>query len=172
MSVVAETARLVLRTWRPDDADAFAAMNADPTVTAYVGGPLDRAASDALLARIVAFWAEHGYGRAAVEERSSGVLLGWVGLGAHPLTDGEIEIGWRLVASAWGRGYATEAAVVMRDLAFASYGLPGIVSIARRDNVASVAVMRKIGMRYRRDVPWDGPPLVMYELLRPSAAAP
>jgi RimJ/RimL family protein N-acetyltransferase len=164
---VAETPRLLLRMWLPEDGAPFAAMNADPEVTRYVGGPLDRAASDALLARLVAGWAADGYGRAAVVERATGELLGFTGLGPHPAEPGEVEIGWRLVRHAWGRGFATEAATAMRDLAFGRYGLPRIVSIAVPENPASLAVMRKIGMTHWHDLDHQGLHLTVYVLDAP-----
>lgn len=165
---VAETERLILRLWRPEDAEAFAAINADPLVMAYLGGPADRAASDALLARSVAHWAEHGYGRAAVEERATGDLLGFVGLGGHGAVPGATEIGWRLASHVWRRGYAKEAAAAMRDLAFGRYGLDRLVSVARPDNAASLGVMRAIGMTPWRDVAYDGQELTVYELVATS----
>jgi RimJ/RimL family protein N-acetyltransferase len=161
---IVETERLVLRRWREGDAEPFAAINADPEVTAFVGGPMERAASDALLARIAAEWDDRGYGRAAVEERGTGRLLGFTGLGGHGAVEGAVEIGWRLARDVWGRGYATEAATAMRDLAFTAYGLDRIVSVALPANGASVAVMRKIGMRHWRDVTFQGLDLTVYEL--------
>jgi RimJ/RimL family protein N-acetyltransferase len=157
-----ETERLLLRRWREGDAEPFAAINADPLVTRYVGGPMTREASDALLARSVAFWDAHGYGRAAVEDRATRELLGFCGLGAHPATAGETEIGWRLAAHAWGRGLATEAATAMRDLAFSRWGLPRLVSVAVPENPASLGVMRNIGMTHWKDVTYDGLLLTVY----------
>jgi RimJ/RimL family protein N-acetyltransferase len=153
---VARTRRLVLRRWRQEDAPGFAAMNADPEVMRYVGGVLGRAGSDALLARLEEGWRRDGYGRAAVEDEATGVLLGFVGLGPHPALPGEVEIGWRLVRRAWGRGLASEAAAAVRDLAFDDLGLAQIVSVADRDNRASLAVMRRIGMRHWRDLTHAG----------------
>ncbi|MDQ1713093.1 MAG: hypothetical protein QOE45_2543 [Frankiaceae bacterium] len=161
---IVATPRLLLRMWRDDDAEPFAAINADRDVTAFVGGPLDRVASDALLARSVAYWHEHGYGRAAVEERDGSRLLGYVGLGGHGAVPGAVEIGWRLARDVWGRGYATEAAAAMRDRAFGAYGLDHLVSVARPDNPASLGVMRAIGMRYWRDVDHAGLRLSVYSL--------
>jgi RimJ/RimL family protein N-acetyltransferase len=159
---VVETERLLLRRWRPEDAEPFAAINADPLVTRYVGGPLTREASDALLARSVAFWESHGYGRAAVEDKATGELLGFCGLGGHPATAGETEIGWRLASHVWGRGLATEAATAMRDLAFSRWGLARLVSVAVPENPASLGVMRNIGMTHWRDVEHDGLLLTVY----------
>lgn len=160
--VVARTERLVLRSWRDEDAPTFAAINADPEVMRYVGGVLDRVGSDVLLARLGEGWRRDGYGRAAVEDAESGELLGFVGLGPHAALPGEVEIGWRLARWAWGRGLASEAAVVMRDLAFDDLDLPRIVSVATRDNGASLAVMRRIGMRPWRDLVHDGLPLTVH----------
>lgn len=150
--LVVETPRLLLRAWRDDDAEPFAAMNADPEVTRYVGGPLARTESDAMLARLRERWAEQGYGRCAVESRADARLLGSVGLGPHPAAPGEVEIGWRLVRAAWGRGIATEAALAVRDLAFDDLALPRLVSVTQPANAASLAVMRRIGMRHWRDL--------------------
>jgi len=76
------TERLLLRRFRAGDAEAFAAVNADPLVMRYLGSgePIDRAASDALLARIVAHWDEHGFGLWAAELREDGRMIGFVGL--------------------------------------------------------------------------------------------
>ena len=83
----------------------------------FAGGPLDRTESDGMLARMVAHWHAQGFGRAAVTRKETHDPVGFAGLGSHPATPGEIEIGWRLASRWWGRGYATEAATAMRDLA-------------------------------------------------------
>jgi RimJ/RimL family protein N-acetyltransferase len=162
--LVARTERLVLRRWREEDAEAFVALNADPEVMRYVGGVLDRAGSDALLTRLQEGWRRDGYGRAAVEDSTSGDLLGFVGLGPHAAVPGEVEIGWRLAGRAWGRGLATEAAVAMLDLAFDTLGLERIVSVTVPDNAASLAVMRHIGMRHWRDLRHEGLTLAVHEM--------
>lgn len=141
---VAVTERLVLRRFTPADAEAFAAVNADPEVTRFVGGPLDREASDAFLARTMAFWDERGYGRCAVEE--AGTLLGFAGLGTHPIAGDDVEIGWRLARHAWGRGLATEAARAVADLAFGPWGLSRLVAVMHPENAASLGVARNLGM--------------------------
>jgi RimJ/RimL family protein N-acetyltransferase len=162
--LVARTERLLLRRWRDADSEPFAAMNADPEVMRHVGGVLDRTGSDALLERLREQWRRDGYGRAAVVDRASGELLGFVGLGPHPSVPGEVEIGWRLVRPAWGRGLATEAARVLRDHAFDALRLPRLVSVSVADNAASHAVMHRIGMRHWRDVEYGGLLLTVHVL--------
>ncbi|HEU0213573.1 MAG TPA: GNAT family N-acetyltransferase [Jiangellaceae bacterium] len=151
-----ESQRLVLRTWRPDDRPAFAVINADPTVTEHVSRmPLSRDESDALVDRIEASWRHRGYGLYAVEDRDSGELLGFCGLSHHRALPDEVEVGWRLARAAWGRGLATEAALVCRDLAFDTLHLDRLISVTIEANVRSSRVMEKLGMHLWRTVPFE-----------------
>ena len=115
----AQTSRLVLRAWREDDFDAFAAMNADPRVMEYFPAPLTREESATFFGHIREEFQTEGFGLYAVERISDGLLLGYTGL--HRVTFdglcGQIEIGWRLRADAWGNGYAPEAAQACLALA-------------------------------------------------------
>lgn len=145
-----ETGRLVLRPYREDDRDAFAALNGDPRVGAWLGGVQDRAASDAMMDRINAHIAEHGFGLWAAERKADGRLIGFVGLavvkaGALPLGPA-IEMGWRLIPEAWGQGLATEGAAAALAWAFANLDAPEILAFTAETNLASQGVMRKIGM--------------------------
>ena len=144
------TPRLRLRTWRMTDGDAFASLHADGDVMHDYGGPIIRAESDAKLARYMAAFAEHGYSRWAIEARDSGGFLGYTGCGPavpdHPLGP-HTDIGWRLVRSAWGQGYATEAARAALDDVFARLRLPRVLAYTAPDNARSQAVMRQLGLR-------------------------
>lgn len=156
-----ETARLELRLFRPEDLGAFAAMNADPEVMRYIGAGQthDRARAADTLERIRWHWAEHGFGRWAIERASDGVFLGFCGVGFPTFTP-EVatrpEIGWRLAREHWGHGYATEAAIAARDHFFATGSWSEIISLSDPRNVASHRVMRKIGMRRIDDLPTAG----------------
>ena len=115
----AQTSRLVLRAWREDDFDAFAAMNADPRVMEYFPAPLTREESAAFFGHIREEFQTEGFGLYAVERISDGSQLGYTGL--HRVTFdglcGQIEVIWRLRADAWGNGYAPEAAQACLALA-------------------------------------------------------
>lgn len=144
-----ETTRLLLRRWRPADADAFAVMNADPEVMRYFPAPLDRTASDALLADLEARWERNGAGLWAVERRADQVLLGFTGLNPMPPGTpgaGEWEVGWRLARHAWGHGYATEAARMALRFAREDLCAPRVWSMTAVDNDRSQAVMRRLGL--------------------------
>ena len=144
------TARLLLRGWRPEDRERFAALNADPVVMEHFPAPLGRADSDALVDRIERGWEELGYGLWAVERCDLGRFIGFVGLSRAgfdaPFTPA-VEVGWRLAAGDWGHGFATEAGRAGLRHGFVEVGLPEIVSFTTAGNVRSQAVMRRLGMR-------------------------
>lgn len=143
----AQTSRLVLRAWREDDFDAFAAMNADPRVMEYFPAPLTREESAAFFGHIRAEFQTEGFGLYAVERISDGSLLGYTGL--HRVTFdglcGQIEIGWRLRTDAWGNGYAPEAAQACLTHA-TKLGIEEIIAFTAVANLRSQRVMQKIGM--------------------------
>jgi RimJ/RimL family protein N-acetyltransferase len=155
-----ETARLILRTWQPADRPVFAEINSDPEVTEHVGGrPLTRTESDAIVEWSERSWSERGYGWYAVASRDAGDLLGFCGLQHHRALPDEVEVGWRLARHVWGRGLATEAAMVCRDLAFDVLGRQRLISVTIEANTRSVRVMQKLGMR-----PWRTMPFEQWEL--------
>lgn len=178
-----ETERLVLRCWREADAAGLSAMNADPEVMRFFPATQSRAESDASLARVRAKWAADGYSFAVVEAKGGG-FLGFCGLNRvtfdAPFTPA-VEIGWRLARSAWGQGYATEAARAWLAHGFGAMGLDEIVAFAVPGNARSLAVMARLGMRHDPSGDFDHPQLpvgsplrrhVLYRLRRGDAVAP
>ncbi|HEY2788976.1 MAG TPA: GNAT family N-acetyltransferase [Gaiellales bacterium] len=171
------TERLLLRRFRADDAKAFAAVNADPLVVRYLGSgePIDRTASDALLARIIAHWDEHGFGLWAAELRADGRMIGFAGLAIPtflPAVLPAVEVGWRLRSDVWGGGLATEGGRAALQHAFGPLGLDRVISIIDPRNAASLRVAEKLGLRPWRDeiVPRAGLPARVYALERAVAS--
>lgn len=144
-----ETARLVLRPFREEDRDAFAAINGDPRVNDWLGGPIDRAASDAVIDRINAHIAEHGFGFWAAELKAERRLIGMIGIRRMPEDvppAPAIEAGWRLAPGVWGQGLAAEGARAALDWGFSRLPDDEIIAITAAGNLRSQAVMRRIGM--------------------------
>ena len=160
MSAMLRTDRLLLRSWRPADRQAFARMNADPEVMEFFVAPLSPEESDAFVDRIEAGFAEHGFGVWAVEEISTGAFIGFAGL-LHQTFEASFtpafEIGYRLARHAWGQGYATEAAREAVRFGFEHAGLGEIVSMTAVGNVRSRAVMDKLGMTHDPGDDFDHP---------------
>jgi ribosomal-protein-alanine N-acetyltransferase len=152
------TERLVLRRWRDADREPFAALNADPEVTRYLPTSLDRAGSDALAARADARFDDDGVGLWAVEVVGGAPFIGFVGLASQPegfpWSPG-VEVGWRLARSAWGQGFATEAARAALADGFQRAGLAEAVSMTTVENRRSRAVMERLG--FTRDPADDFP---------------
>lgn len=174
------TPRLLLRQWRDDDLDAWAALNADPAVREFFHGVLTREQAHDSLTRFRDEITERGWGWWAIEVRATGELAGMAGL--DPVDEGlpfyGVEIGWRLARSAWGHGYATEAAHAVLGYGFDTLGLPEILAIAAAGNVRSHAVMKRLGMTHNPADDFDDPtepaPLrrsVLYRLRNPALAA-
>ncbi|MEX0168790.1 GNAT family N-acetyltransferase [Streptomyces sp. LMG1-1-1.1] len=172
------TDRLILRRWRDSDLEPWAAMNADPEVREHLGDLLSREQSDASVARFEADFDRRGYGWLAVEVRDTGAFAGFAGL--DEVDDGlpftGVEIGWRLARSAWGNGYATEAAQAVLAHGFETLGLPEILAVTTATNHRSQAVMRRIGMTRAPEDDFDDPtapegplrPNVLYRIARTS----
>ena len=176
---VLRTPRLVLRQWRAADRAPFAAMNADPAVMAHFPATLTRAESDALADAIAAHHAARGFGLWALEIPDVTAFAGFVGLSVPGFTAPFtpcVEIGWRLAAAHWGRGYATEAARAVLAHAWDVVGLDEVVSFTTAGHARSRAVMTRLGMRYDPADDFDHPRLppghplrrhVLYRVARP-----
>lgn len=145
-----ETERIVVRDWRPDEADRFFDVYSRWEVARWLGAQptvmTDRDEADARIERWRGLNAENpDEGRWAVARRSDGVVVGTVILVRLPDGDGELEIGWHLHPDAWGHGYATEAARAVLTRAFRR-GVEEVFAVVRPDNTASIAVCRRLGM--------------------------
>ncbi len=159
---VLRTERLILREWRPEDREPFAALNADPRVMECMPALLPRAQSDALARRSEQHFVTHGFGPWAVEVPDVAPFIGFVGLSV-PAFEAHftpcVEIGWRLAAEHWGHGYATEAALASARFAFDDLEMTQLVSFTTPQNVRSQAVMRRIGMTHDEAEDFDHPRL-------------
>lgn len=146
-----EAARLKLRRWREDDLEPFAAINADPVAMEHFPETLRRGQSDELVEKIEAGFEANGFGLWAVEVRVTGEFVGFTGLdvpGFEAHFTPAVEVGWRLARSAWGNGYATEAARGALAFGFEELGLKEIVSFTTPANRRSRAVMERLGMSH------------------------
>jgi ribosomal-protein-alanine N-acetyltransferase len=159
---VLTTPRLLLRAWRAEDRQPFAALNADPRVMEHFPGVLSRRESDALARHAAEHFDRHGFGPWAVEVPGVAPFIGFVGM-VVPSFEAHftpcVEIGWRLAAEHWGHGFATEAALASARHGFGVTGLDELVSFTTPENVRSRAVMQRIGMTHDPADDFDHPRL-------------
>ena len=146
------TERLALRRFTLDDLEWFVDFYADEEVTRYLGGTRDRQkATELLHTRVLAYYDEHpGMGIWLTRERATGQPVGFH-LINHIQGETLVQVGYGLLKSAWGKGYATEMAAAVLRYGFVDLQLPLIVGITNLPNVASQRVLEKIGLRRQAD---------------------
>jgi [ribosomal protein S5]-alanine N-acetyltransferase len=143
-----ETLRLELRDFVPADLEDLCRLDGDPRVMKYIanGRPAARAVVAQALERIIrypALYPDLGIWRAS--RRDSGAFIGWFCLkyaGKSP----DVEVGYRLLPGAWGRGFATEGARALVDYGFDDLGLCRIIGVTHPGNEASQRVLMKAGL--------------------------
>lgn len=182
--MIIETERLVLRPWRDEDLEPFAALCGDPKVMRYFLKLLSLEETAALVIRLREKEEEQGFCFRPVERKADGAFIGMVGL-SHPVFPAPmpftpcVEIGWRLVRNVWGQGYASEAARAWLRFGFETLLLDEIVAFTTVKNIPSQKVMERLGMSHdpaddfdHPAVPADHPLLrhVLYRLSRESWA--
>jgi len=157
--VITETRRLFLRHFQMADGDAMDGVFGDAEVMHYGRGvQTQQWVRDWLAERLEDDRQERGFGLWAVVEKCSESVIGFCGLSRYPDVCGqpEVEIGYRLARPHWGQGYGTEAARAVRDYGFNTLSLTRLIATIDPQNVASIRVVEKIGMRYEKDVMFDG----------------
>lgn len=165
------TARLILDTWEPADAPAFRPIATDPEVMRYITGgvPWSDEQIESFLWRQIDLHNRRGFCRWKISDAQTHEMLGFCGPGIwRDATDPEI--GWWLARRHWGKGLASEAARAALADAFDRAGLPRLISVAMPENAASIAIMKKIGLRFDAEFESEGTRLVRYAIGRDQFA--
>lgn len=167
--ITLETARLLLRPFRDGDIDAYAAMCADPDVMRYVGdrGVLSREDAWRQMAMLVGHWQLRGLGMWAVEERTTGLLIGRVGL-HFPEGWPDRELAWALARPYWGKGLAFEAARAALAYAFETLQWERAISLIDRANGRSIRLAEHLGEHFEKELEVRGHRVAMYSIRRGS----
>jgi RimJ/RimL family protein N-acetyltransferase len=159
--VFLETERLTLRRFTAGDVDDLVELDSDPKVMLYINGgrptPRDEIENDVLPAFLAYYERYAGYGFWAAVEKSTGEFVGWFHFRpAEGSPAGEVELGYRLRASAWGKGYATEGSRALIEKGFAELGVERVFATTMTVNVGSRRVMEKAGLKFVRTFhqPW------------------
>jgi RimJ/RimL family protein N-acetyltransferase len=152
-----ETSRLLLRQFAERDWDDLHRMFEDEECVRYtIKTPLTRWQTWRALAGYLGHWSMRGYGPYAVVEKTSGRMMGPVGLW-YPGDWPEPEIKWSLSREFWGKGYASEAALAVQAMAFQSLKRHRLISLILPENEASKKVATRLGGVYERTIPFrDG----------------
>ncbi|MBX5065469.1 GNAT family N-acetyltransferase [Rhizobium lentis] len=157
-----ETERLTLRPHRLDDFEAHAALWADEEVVRFITGvPSTREQSWSRMLRLAGMWHHMGFGFLAMVEKESRQFIGEAGFlearrEMEPSIEGTMEVGWALMPTAQGRGYAAEALAALIGWAEAHFPGKAMSCIISPDNVASLRVAAKLGFRETARTQYNG----------------
>lgn len=174
--MILHTERLRLEPCSAAHYDGLRAVNTDPVVMRFLGGPQSPQETRDWIARAEARWAALGYSwwtilRADIDGSTDATAGATIGAGCIQHVENDpaqpVEIGWRLLPAAWGKGYAIEAARAMAGFAFNDLGLARLYANADPDNAASIRVMERLGMRSLGLQQHYGGPCATYVLDRP-----
>ena len=161
MQIFLETERLQLRRFTDDDVENLLELDGDPDVMRFINGGRPTAREEIeneVLPAFLDFYERYaGYGFWAAVEKSTGRFIGWFHFRPAAGAPGdEVELGYRLRRSAWGKGYATEGSRALIHKGFAELGVQRVVASTMVVNVASRRVMEKAGLRFVRTFhqPW------------------
>ena len=172
MGITLETVRLVLREFALDDLEAFFQLCTNPEVVRYTGDGglitnLEQARAG-MLARPIADYRKHGFGRYACVLKSNEQVIGFAGLKYLDDLDA-VDLGYRFLPAYWGIGLATEASRAALDDGFARLKLPRILGLVDPENVASVNVLEKLGLRYVEMIEYHSSQVAKYAIDAPAS---
>ena len=162
-----ETQRLLLRPWTLADVPSIVGIYGDAETMRLFGRGVTFSAQELAesLEHVIAEYVDAGLGNHAVVEKASLSVVGHCGVHRGSGTD-EAEADWLIARDRWGLGYATEAAVAVIKGAFSAQNLPAISGVARKENLASIAVMRKLGMSFAGQCERHGFASVVFRVTR------
>lgn len=151
VSYILKTKRLGLRNWLPDDQDPFIELCQNPEVMEFFPSTLSKKETIGLIDRLQLHFEKHGYTYFAIDILETGAFIGFCGLLIQAWQSEFtpcVDMGWRLKKSAWGKGYATEAAKACLEAAEHTFKLQEVFAFAPDLNIPSQKVMKKIGLEY------------------------
>jgi|HubBroStandDraft_1064217.scaffolds.fasta_scaffold00248_21 ribosomal-protein-alanine N-acetyltransferase len=167
--MIAQTTRLRLREFTPEDAGALAQILSDPDTMRYYPAPYDRGGVEQWIERNRQRYRDDGVGLWAMKlkkpQGTTQELIGDCGV-IRQQVEGEslYEIGYHLRRDHWRQGFATEAAIACRDWAFAHLKTDRLISLIRPENLPSRRVAERVGMTVWKEVNWRGLPHCVYSI--------
>lgn len=164
MKYIIETNRILLREFSVEDAEDFFRLNGNPKVIKYTGNlPFQSIEEAVIFLKNYNDYSENGFGRWTVLDKENLEFLGWCGL-KYDRTSNETDIGFRFLEEYWNKGFATESAKACIDFGFKELKLKSIIGRAMSENVASIQVLKKIGLKYENAFDFDGKEGVIYRI--------
>ena len=164
MKIILKTERLYLREFEKEDGFHFFQLNNNPDVIKYTGDSAFVSLEDATcFIENYKDYQLNGFGRWAVCLKENDEFIGWCGLKLEPAKK-EIDIGFRFYKKYWGKSYATEAALASIEYGFSTLKIKEIVGRAYKENIASIKVLEKCNMIFKKEFLYDQKAAVLYTI--------
>lgn len=164
-----ETPRLLIRPWTPDDIPHYQAMSRDVGYTCFSPPGIflvkdDEEALQKIKTRMKLF-DEHRIGKFLMFEKATNEFVGTCG-GDFFEYEGkkQVELGYRMMLSQWGKGFATESAKALVGYLLNDVKVGTVNGFALHQNQQSLRILEKIGMKYQKDFLWSGIPHRLYKI--------
>lgn len=172
MEIFAETERLILREFLPSDDKGMFELDADKEVHRYLGNNpieiIEQARQNIEFIRQQ--YIDNGIGRWAIIEKSTNDFIGWTGLKLmKELTNNQIghyDLGYRLIKKYWGKGIATESVKASLNYGFDKLKQENIFAMTHIDNLASINVLEKSGLKFMETFDLNGMTKNWYKITR------
>lgn len=147
------TERLILRKMNQDDASHLLKIFSDPEAMRYYPSTKNENETREWINWTLNNYAKYGVGLWIVEDKATGDFLGQCGIVPQEV-DGEtkMEIGYLFVRRAWGKGYATEAAMACKKYGFEHLNQSEMISLVDVHNIPSSKVAERIGMSVKKQI--------------------
>lgn len=167
MAILIETPRLVLKEMSEADAQDLFDLNNDPEVMRFTGDQSFKNINEVFdyVDNYQHIYQKHGYGRLSLFNKETNEYLGWCGL-KYLEQKNETDLGYRLKKQFWGKGFATEAASACLDDGFDRLQLDCIFATAMKENMPSINIFKKLGLKYLKDQDCGCQPGVIYAITK------
>lgn len=165
MAILIETSRLVLKEMSEEDVQNLFDLNNDLEVMRYTGDRSFNNLNEALayIQNYQYIYKKHGYGRLSLFNKETGEYLGWCGL-KYLDQKNQTDLGYRLKKQFWGKGFATEAASACLNDGFNRLQIDQVFATAMKENIPSVNIFKKLGLKYLKDQDCGCKPGVIYAI--------
>lgn len=152
------TDRLLLRPFKSADLPMLHQLLSDPLVMKFsLNGPYSEQKSKVFIEQCILKSSNNEPSLLAVIDKNTHQFIGSCGFFPQTIQGiAELELGYRLLKSYWGRGLATEATTALKHYAFNEWGLSRLISLIDTDNIASVRVAEKNGFKLEKTMLYDG----------------
>lgn len=149
--------RLTLRPFLTSDFNSMHQLLSDPEVMRFsLNGPYSEEKSINFINHFMVQSAKNLPSLLAVIDKQTGLLMGCCGFYTQKINGiEEVELGYRLLKQYWGKGLATEATIAMKKHAFEEMGLTRLISIIENENIASIRVAKKTGLKLEKEMLYD-----------------